>query len=431
MQGYGGMRIPDKLRKAWRGLAALCLGTALCAVGIWFIWNYAHSAEAGHGTFLISNPHDAGECLWDLNRLSHAPKVKWIDREGPVKSLYYEGLPYNGQKTYVFAYYATPGSISGDYTKDHDLPGIVFVHGAECRANDQIVRMWARQGYAAISMSLEGPGPDPDPFKNSPPPKQYMSFVWNYHAVARVILAHSLILSFPETDPERTYLNGVSLGGGLTCIVAALDNRFKAAASIFGCGFMYKDGFFKDWYDKKLSGKAQTIWKNSLDPSNYLGRIRIPFLFVAGTNDKFYPVDILSDSYRLLKKERYFFVWPELIHSEKTASLSILRGFFNHFSKGDPPRLPEIGTPVINGSTIAVKARNVNGRGRAYLAYTTDAGPYAKRNWQTTPARINPNIMIAELPSGKVTACAFVYLYLDGRNNKKDMMMASNLLLMK
>ena len=61
---------------------------------------------------------------------------------------------------------------------------------------------------------------------------------WTYHAVADVILAHSLVLSFPEVDPNRTALTGISWGGYLTCIVAGLDDRFKAAVPVYGCGFL-------------------------------------------------------------------------------------------------------------------------------------------------------------------------------------------------
>ena len=370
----------------------------------------------------ISNPQYAKKCLWNLNLLSHPPKVDWINKKAAVKSLYYEGLPYNKQKTYVFAYYATPGSISGNPSMDKNLPGIVFAHGCEGRASQQIVQMWAQNGYAAISMDLEGKGPGSGPYQYSSPPKQYMSYDWNYQAVARIVLAHSLMLSFKEINPEKTYLTGVSLGGDLTCIAAAIDNRFKAAASVFGCGFMYKDGFFKNWYDTKLSGKEQDLWKNSLDPSNYLGHVSIPFLFAATTNDKFYPLDILSDSYHLLNDAHYLFVWPKLVHSEEGAKLAVLKSFFDHYAKGKP-QLPEIKTPVINGGEIVVKTSNVNPQSRVFLAYTTDMGPYLNRDWKVEAAQIVGNTFLAKLPSKKITVCAFIYI--DGEN--KDVVLASRL----
>lgn len=65
---------------------------------------------------------------WDLEALSKAPPVKWLNQKGRIRSLIYQGLPYKGKQTSVFAYYATPGSLSGDPSKDKNLPAIVFAH---------------------------------------------------------------------------------------------------------------------------------------------------------------------------------------------------------------------------------------------------------------------------------------------------------------
>src|SRR5437588_585808 len=59
---------------------------------------------------------------------------------------------------------------------------------------------------------------------------------WPYHAVAAVVRAHSLVRSFPEVDADRTAVTGISWGGYLTCIVAGIDPRFKAAVPVYGCG---------------------------------------------------------------------------------------------------------------------------------------------------------------------------------------------------
>jgi hypothetical protein len=40
-----------------------------------------------------------------------------------------------------------------------------------------------------------------------------MTDQWSYHAVANVILAHSLLLSFGDVDKERTAVTGISWGG--------------------------------------------------------------------------------------------------------------------------------------------------------------------------------------------------------------------------
>ena len=79
------------------------------------------------------------------------------------------------------------------------------------------MKLWATRGYAAIAMDLGGCGPNGKRLADGGPDQgddikfraidQPITDQWTYHAVANVILAHSLIRSFPEVDPERTALD--------------------------------------------------------------------------------------------------------------------------------------------------------------------------------------------------------------------------------
>jgi len=66
---------------------------------------------------------------WNLTTLAQPPAYEWVDRSGPVRSLLYEGEPYGGKPTRVFAYYGTPGSLAGDPKQDKNLPAVVLIHG--------------------------------------------------------------------------------------------------------------------------------------------------------------------------------------------------------------------------------------------------------------------------------------------------------------
>jgi len=48
---------------------------------------------------------------------------------------------------------------------------------------------------------------------------------WQYHALADILLAHSLIRSLPDVDPDRVGLTGISWGGYLTCLTVGVDSR--------------------------------------------------------------------------------------------------------------------------------------------------------------------------------------------------------------
>jgi hypothetical protein len=63
---------------------------------------------------------------------------------------------------------------------------------------------------------------------------------WPFHAAASVMRAHSLLRSFSEVDAEHTAVTGISWGGYTTGLVASLDDRFKAAVPVYGCGFLHE-----------------------------------------------------------------------------------------------------------------------------------------------------------------------------------------------
>src|SRR4030042_3877721 len=175
---------------------------------------------------------------WDLISLSQRPEYEWSDQNSPVWSLYYKGEPYKNQTTRVFAYYASPATLEAKSGGAKAFPAIVLVHGGGGTAFKEWAELWAKRGYAAIAMDLAGCGPDRRRLPDGGPGKsdkekfdaidEPFQDQWTYHAVANVILAHSLIRSFKEVDAKRTAITGISWGGYLTCIVGGLDQRFKA-----------------------------------------------------------------------------------------------------------------------------------------------------------------------------------------------------------
>jgi len=216
-----------------------------------------------------------GTTPWDLEELSKPPEFEWAEGK-EVRSLYYKSEPYKGITTRVFSYYATPGTVSGDPTRDKQLPAVVLVHGGGGTAFPNWVRLWAKRGYAAIAMDLAGCGPKKDVRLPDGGPGQGhdMKFEtidqspteqWTYHAVANVMRAHSLILSFPEVDDERTAITGISWGGYLTCIVAGLDSRFKAAVPVYGCGFLHENSTWLNEFEK-MSAESRAKWIQLWDP---------------------------------------------------------------------------------------------------------------------------------------------------------------------
>lgn len=228
---------------------------------------------------------------------------------------------------------------------------------------------------------------------------------WTYHAVANVILAHSLIRSFKEVDADRTAVEGISWGGYVTLIAAGLDNRFKAAVIEFGCGFLHENSYWKEWFDEKMTAEQRDRWVQLWDPSKYVGSAVMPILFLTGVTDPYYPIDSFVKTYQLVKGPRDLSVFSGLLHgSYYNAEVGI---FIDQHLKGGTP-LPKVTkvnlTKGLASADVKTKTKLID----AGLLYTTDNGTIGTREWKTNPAKIDGNRITAEAPPRDATIWFFV-----------------------
>ena len=342
---------------------------------------------------------------WDLDRLGQAP------REFPapevtapdVRSLFYEGPSYQGKPTRVFAYYAAPAGASAE----KKVPAMVLVHGGGGTAFDRWVRLWTSRGYAAISMDLCGCLPiRKDPKKRGwkrhaaggPPGwggfdqiDQPATEQWTYHAVADVLLAHSLLRSRPEIDSDRIGLTGISWGGYLTCIVSGVDPRFRFAVPVYGCGFLGENSAWLAVFERMGSEKAGR-WLSWWDPSVYLPRSSMPMLWVTGTNDFAYPMDSLQKSYRLPRGPRTLALRVRMPHGHGAAGENPgeIHAFADSILRGGPA-LAKITGQGRDGTGVWATYQSAVALAGAELTFTLDEGPWQKRKWETQPARLDAN----------------------------------------
>lgn len=343
---------------------------------------------------------------WDMAVLREPPKFEWVDAKSPVRSLIYEGPAHKGHaKTQVFAYYATPGTLAGDTSKDKNLPAVVLIHGGGGTAFAEWCAMWAKRGYAAIAMDLAGSRPvegknphqktnrtrlprggpgqgGDDKFHTIDQPK---SAHWSYHAVANCVRAHSLIRSFPETDADRTAVTGISWGGYLTCIVASIDDRFKAAVPVYGCGYLHHNSAWLKIF-KQLGPEKTSKWVDAYDPSVYLPVCRVPIYFVNGTNDNAYPLDSYQKSFAVVRGEVHIRIEANMKHSHPEGWKPREIGDFVDWKLrgGDPlPQVVWIGPRIVSGSTFptGVAYGGKHAIKRFQLVYTTDDNPINKHKW--------------------------------------------------
>lgn len=341
----------------------------------------------------------AGAGPWDMKTLRHVPNYTVVERKDNLSSIYYDGEPYQGKPTRVFAYLAYPNGVKGR------APAIVLVHGGAGRAFEDWARMWASRGYVALAMDHFGQGPDgkraldggPDINDETLFPRGAQGG-WTYSAVAAVVRGVSLLSSLPEVDPKRIGITGVSWGGYLTCIAGGLDERIKAAAPVYGCGYLHEASLWSAQI-QALPEDQRRVWIDSLDPSCYLGQAKAPMLFINGTNDHCFWLDSYQKSYRLVR-HRVVCIKKEMPHDQNQGASPVEIGIFmdQHLKGG--AGLPELGKPRLSGS-VEVSFKSPMPVRSAEIVFTTDTGIWEQRKWQSLAAKIDGRTIKADLPAGR------------------------------
>lgn len=365
------------------------------------------------GAVLLPSPAPAENpsIPWDIAELQRPPRSEpapGLESEG-VRAVFFEGGAWKGKPTRVFAYIGLPEHKAGE-----KVPGMVLVHGGGGTAFPEWVRMWNARGYAAIAMDTCGTtaggenGKHPRHEQGGPPGwggfgqiDEPVADQWTYHAVADVILAHSLLRSLPEVDAERTGLTGISWGGYLTCIAAGVDERFRLAAPVYGCGFLGDNSAWLPDFQKMGAEKAGK-WLRLWDPSSYLPLAKMPMLWVTGTNDFAYPFDSLQKSYRLPKGERNLCIRVRMPHGHPAGQTPQEIFAFADSVLLKKPSLPRITWQVRNGAKLSLKWESPSPIVKAELNFTKDSGPWKDRKWETVPATLDvpARAVDADIPGG-------------------------------
>ena len=363
---------------------------------------------------------------WNLTELKRAPAMRWLVQTGSVHSLLYTGEKLNATNTEVFAFYASPITL-GEAKPGTKFPGVVLIHGGGGTAFAEWAHLWAKRGYAAIAMDLSGSQPI-DPVydekgipvsgrSNKPESRKRLpnggpdhghaekfdsmggdvSDDWPFHAAASVIRAHSLLRSFPEVDADRTAVTGISWGGYTTCLVASLDDRFKAAVPVYGCGFLHEGESVQKPSIDKL-GDRRDAWVKAYDPSSLLPSCRVPILWVNGTNDVHYPLDSYQKSFDVVPGKKQMRIEVNMPHGHPPGWAPQEIGLFiDSFCRdGKPLAVP--GKITTQGDEVRLAFESAVPVKSATLHYTTDTGLRSKREWKSLPARIGKGVVTAPKP---------------------------------
>lgn len=331
--------------------------------------------------------------IWNLEELYRVPKTFSTEKYtafqvSGVNAVLYESVPFLGKPTKVFAYCNVPAGP----VPPGGWPAVVLVHGGDGTAYANFVKMWNSWGYAAISMDLYGNLPLLSvKWKERPHLEEGWAMgenftnrdeSWQYHSIAQIVLAHSLIRSLPGVNPEKTGVVGTSWGGVHASIAAALDNRFKFAVVVYSSVFETTVTKMRWW-----------------DPGRFIASIKIPTLWVKGTTDIHFTNQNWQYSVNTCGNSPVSSLVVGLGHSDNGQIYAINRRFADHVVK-DGQQLPKIGKIECQGKVVSASVTSVRPVLRAELCYTCDSGPDSRQIWKKLPALVENGKVSADLPDG-------------------------------
>ncbi len=210
---------------------------------------------------------------------------------------------------------------------------------------------------------------------------------WQMHAVSAVALANSLLRSFPEVDAEQIGVTGISWGGYMTCLVAGVDLRFRCAVPVYGCGFLGDNSAWLPNFERMGKEKSQK-WLDQWDPSVYLPKAKMPFLWVNGTNDFAYPMDSWQRSAMLHSPNLCLRIRMPHGHGPAGENPEEIHVFMNSILKDGKP-FPKFRELLGEGPRKSGRYQSEVAIVKAELCFTRDSGKWQDRLWESIPANLN------------------------------------------
>ena len=343
------------------------------------------------------------EKYWDFSLIEKVP----VYREAParqqvkgLKALLVEGFgPKEDEKNFnaafpkplkektkaeFFAYIGIPSTPmpKGGY------PGIVLIHGGGGTAYPGWTKMWVDKGFVVIALDWYNQMPVPK-HKHVPtnsidskielPGGKRQDHISN---VANMAVAHSLLRSLKEVNPEKTAFVGLSWGSWYGTMLASLDHRFNGGVLIY-CG------------DRKFHRKIFN--------GRFVHAAKIPLYWVVSTHDQNVNLRTLNHSFKICPTIDTKSIVIELPHSHIGFEFDSCFRMAEHYTTKNVPALPKLSKMKIKDGIATCKIL-CQGKGirNALLCYTDDdkQPKYHLRKWKTVPAEIKGDTISAKIPAG-------------------------------
>ncbi len=286
-----------------------------------------------------------------------------------IDAIFYDSVV--GEQSKVFAYIGVPKGA----TEENPVPAVVCVHGGAGVAFPEWVKKWNDKGYAAIAMTLTGDGPEahdgsagganaavgdyPHPYKGihcwgGQAFRADLAQNSMYQNVLNVIRAHNLLRSYPGVDENNIGITGISWGGVTTTTVIGVDNRFKFAVPVYGCGYLDESETYFSNYFKETGNTI--MW----DPANFAARSTVPTLYVNSDSDQHFSINSTTKSCGVTDGSR----------------MSIRNKYGHNYTLGwNPQEIYAFADGMINGYDPFITITSANAENGTFTAtYTAPVG---------------------------------------------------------
>jgi hypothetical protein len=253
-----------------------------------------------------------------------------------IRPIYFEGLPYDGNCTLVFAWLSTPVvNLEQDQVPPRMTVGMVLLHGGGQTADKEWVEHWAAKGYSSIAVGLEGQTSHADPDTHFrwnktpfPGPERVGSYgdwqkpLWNqwmFHAASTSMLANTILRAQPTVYSEQVGVAGVSFGAVVATDLLRMDSRFAFAILAFGCASLTSHGTEGRIGRSIVRGGPgrRAFYEHVWDARSQLPDVTTPTLWMSSPTDPYFPLKAQAATYTALHPEAPMWVAnvPNLKHS--------------------------------------------------------------------------------------------------------------------
>ncbi|MGJ8724878.1 MAG: alpha/beta hydrolase family protein [Roseibacillus sp.] len=292
--------------------------------------------------------------------------VTTFEEDGIIcKYVIYTVATVKGVPSRIAAYYTYPKG-------GEKLPAFVWAHGGGQKADRSRGLYFAKMGYATIDINWNGRELEPGIEKNTDwgmvDPSQGKPFYakaprekrnhgmtpddynidpmvsprnksWFLLAVAgrRAI---TFLEQQPEVDADKIGFTGFSMGGNITAFVA-IDSRLKTVVPVVGgTGFHYEE---IPGYPRKNRTRPNGVLEDAtIVPQVYWPHVKIPVLFMSGTNDFHGRIDFMQKCVDLLPHDEWSLSQTmHNNHNPGNRSWLAVEYWFDQYLKGQTALVPK------------------------------------------------------------------------------------------